>query len=57
MESVRSCYTHFGSRSEEELVRVHAIGDCTPNERNPVKDNRWFFSVVEDKLFDHIEDN
>lgn len=50
-------YTHFGTRGEEELVRIHAIGNCTSNERNPVKDNRGFFSVVEDKLVDHIEDD
>jgi hypothetical protein len=50
-------YTHLGTRSEEELVRIHAIGDCTSNERNPVKDNRWFLSVVEDELVDHIENN
>jgi hypothetical protein len=58
LEALRAArYTHLGTRSEEELVRIHAIGDCTSNERNPVKDHRRFLSVVENELLDHIEDD
>lgn len=48
---------YLGTRSEEELVWIHAICNCTPNKRNPVKDDRWLLFVVENELLDHIEDD
>jgi hypothetical protein len=42
---------------EEELVRVHAIGDCATNHREQVEDDRRLIGVLEQQLLQNVEDN
>ena len=49
--------THLCTRSEEELIRIHSIGNCTPDERYPVEHHRGLLSVVEEQLIYDIDDD
>lgn len=42
---------------EKELVRVHAIGNGTSQDRKPVEYNRRFIAIVQEQLAQHIEND
>ena len=48
---------YFCSTAEEELVRVNAISDGAPYERYPVENDWRFCRILEQKLFEYVQDN
>jgi hypothetical protein len=40
---------------EEELVRIHAIGNSTADDREPVEHERWLRGLLEEQLLQDIE--
>ena len=46
--------SHLFLVGEEELVRVHAIGDCATEHGEPVEDDRRLALVLEQQLLQNI---
>lgn len=40
---------------EKELVRVNPVGDCAPNDGEPVEDNGGFVGVLEQELAQDVD--